>query len=63
MQLKNLTKNPVLNFLNGVPRDGVATTRLRLSAEEVKKLRAAEAVSHDEAIKTLLGFLRTPRGN
>jgi hypothetical protein len=62
MQLKNLTKNPVLNFLNGVPRDGVATTRFRLCAEEVQKLKAAEKLGHDEAIKTLLGFLRTPRG-
>jgi hypothetical protein len=61
MQIKNLTKNPVLNFLNGVPRDGVASTRVRLTAEEVKELRKAETVSHDEAIKTLLGFLRAPR--
>jgi hypothetical protein len=61
MQLKNLTKNPALNFVNTIPRDGVATTRFRLSAEEVKKLKAAETVSHEEAIKTLLGFLRTPR--
>lgn len=61
MQIKNLTKNPALNFVNCIPRDGVATTRLRLSAEEVKRLRKAEAVSHEEAIKVLLGLLKTPR--
>jgi hypothetical protein len=62
VQIRNMTKNPAVNFVNGIQRDGAATTRVRLTAEEVQKLRAAEAVSHEEAIKVLLGFLRTPRG-
>ena len=59
---KNRAHNPVLNFLNGLQRDGAATTKFRLSAEEVRKLKEAEKLGHDEAVKVLLGFLRTPRG-
>jgi hypothetical protein len=53
--------NPAVNFVNTLQRGGAATTRFRLTAEEVQKLKAAEKLGHDEAVKTLLGFLRTPR--
>jgi hypothetical protein len=55
------TKDPNVNFINSVNRGGAGMLRLRLTAEEVKKLRAAESIGHDEAIKTLLGFLSTRR--
>jgi hypothetical protein len=54
-------KNPALTFVNSVALSGAGTLRFRLTPDEVKQLRKAEARGHEEAIKTLLGFLRTPR--
>lgn len=53
--------NPAVNFVNTLNRAGTSTLRFRLTADEVKKLRAAEKQGHDEAVRLLLEFLRTPR--
>lgn len=55
------SKNPTVDFVNTLKVAGASTLRFRLTADEVKKLRAAEKVGHDEAVKVLLGFLRKPR--
>lgn len=53
--------NPAVNFVNTLNRAGTSTLRFRLTADEVKKLRAAEKQGHDEAVRLLLEFLRKPR--
>jgi hypothetical protein len=54
-------KNPAVQTINTAVKFGVGTTRFRITKEQVAQLREAEKLGHDEAIKTLLGFLRTPR--
>ena len=51
--------NETLEFAKRLHRDGVASMHLRLNAEQVKELRAAESKSHDDAVKILLELLRT----
>lgn len=48
-----------LDVVNQANRNGVSIGRFKITKEQARQLREAEKKGHNEAVRTLLGFLRT----
>jgi hypothetical protein len=58
---ENMPRKTLRNLHEGALKNSVVVQRYRISKEDVQKVKEAEKVGHNEAVRVLLDILFNPR--